>query len=241
VGRDHPCWVGLDDNPFRELGMATAESNARLWTVAERDALIAAARAGNAQANDPDYAFPPFESLAAAIAINWWIGQREADVLGLPRDILERGVHTIVQEKTTAQVHLPLAMVPDIVEAVRRVRAANEAAGRAGLRLLIDEETGLTWTGDRFRRAFLRVRRVAAWRAEAEGEAALAASLRGLQFQWLRHTAVVLLEEAGCTVPEIASISGHTLGSVTQILERYGRRTRKQAQNAFRKRLEGEG
>lgn len=239
VSRSHPCYVGLDDNPFRELGMPTAVSNARLWTRAERDALISAARAGYA-ANDPDAYFPPMESVACAISLNWWMGQREDDILSLPREILAGDTHTIVQAKTAAAVHLPLTIVPEIVAAVAALKAAQERADIAGLRLLVDEETRLLWTGDRFRRAFLRIRRRAAAIARDAGDDALAASLETLQFQWLRHTAVVLLEEAGCTVPEIASISGHTLGSVTQILERYGRRTRKQAENALRKRMEGE-
>jgi hypothetical protein len=42
----------------------------------------------------------------------------------------------------------------------------------------------------------------------------------------LRGTAVTLLAEAGCTVPEIVSITGHTLQSATRILEKYLARTK---------------
>lgn len=41
-----------------------------------------------------------------------------------------------------------------------------------------------------------------------------------LRFNDLRGTAVTLLAEAGATVPQIASITGHTLESVTRILEK---------------------
>jgi len=133
-----------------------------------------------------------------------------------------------------------MGIVPEIVDVVATLRAAQERDGLVGTRLLIDEETRLVWTGDRFRRAFARIRARAAELAALRQEHALADSLRGLQFQWLRHTAVVGLQDAGCTIPEIAAITGHTLLSVTQILERYGRRTKKQAENALRKRLEGE-
>lgn len=47
-----------------------------------------------------------------------------------------------------------------------------------------------------------------------------------LRFNDLRGTAVTLLAEAGATVPQIASITGHKLESVTRILERYLARTR---------------
>ncbi len=45
---------------------------------------------------------------------------------------------------------------------------------------------------------------------------------------------------AGATHPLIAAISGHTLASVTSILERYVVRTAKMARAAFAKRLEAE-
>jgi integrase len=42
-----------------------------------------------------------------------------------------------------------------------------------------------------------------------------------LHFNDLRGTAVTLLAEAGATVPQIASMTGHTLQSAARILERY--------------------
>lgn len=47
-----------------------------------------------------------------------------------------------------------------------------------------------------------------------------------LHFNDLRGTAVTLLSVAGATVPQIASLTGHTLESVNRILERYLARTR---------------
>ncbi len=43
-----------------------------------------------------------------------------------------------------------------------------------------------------------------------------------------------------CTIPEIASISGHSLAAVEQILQRYLVRTANLAEAAFRKRLAAE-
>jgi hypothetical protein len=42
----------------------------------------------------------------------------------------------------------------------------------------------------------------------------------------MRGTAVTLLAEAGCTIPEIVSITGHTIKSANQILEKYLARTK---------------
>lgn len=47
-----------------------------------------------------------------------------------------------------------------------------------------------------------------------------------LHFNDLRGTAVTLLSEAGCTIQEVVSITGHTLKSASQILEKYLARTR---------------
>jgi hypothetical protein len=44
-----------------------------------------------------------------------------------------------------------------------------------------------------------------------------------------------MLAEAGCTVPEIASITGHSLRSVETILEKYLARTRALAESAIAK------
>ncbi len=54
-----------------------------------------------------------------------------------------------------------------------------------------------------------------------------------LRFNDLRGTAVTLLAEAGATVPQIAAITGHTLQSVTRVLERYLSRTKRLAEAAI--------
>ena len=52
-----------------------------------------------------------------------------------------------------------------------------------------------------------------------------AAPQQRLHLADLRGTAVTLLAEAGCTVPEIVSITGHTMKSANVILEKYLART----------------
>ena len=66
-------------------------------------------------------------------------------------------------------------------------------------------------------------------------EASDAAGLVDLHFHDLRGTAVTMLAEAGCTVPEIAAITGHSLKTVTTILEKYLSRTKALAEAAIEK------
>jgi integrase len=62
-----------------------------------------------------------------------------------------------------------------------------------------------------------------------------AAGIRGLHFHDIRGTMVTMLAEAGCSVPEIASITGHSLRTAQQILEKYLAKTSKLAANAIAK------
>lgn len=61
-----------------------------------------------------------------------------------------------------------------------------------------------------------------------------------LWFMRLRHTAVMRLGEASVNVPQIASITDHTLAICHAIPERCNVRTEKIAISAFQQRLEAE-
>jgi hypothetical protein len=51
----------------------------------------------------------------------------------------------------------------------------------------------------------------------------------------IRGTTVTMLAEAGCALPEIVSITGHTLRRARDILDRYLARTSKLAESAIAK------
>ncbi|WP_331254742.1 tyrosine-type recombinase/integrase [Methylobacterium currus] len=70
---------------------------------------------------------------------------------------------------------------------------------------------------------------------EAWSETAAAAGITALHFHDLRGTAVTMLAEAGCTVPEIATITGHSQAHAQRILDRYLARTRTLAESAIAK------
>lgn len=70
-----------------------------------------------------------------------------------------------------------------------------------------------------------------AWR-DAYGKSGLT---EDLHFHDLRGTAVTMLDEAGRTVPEIATITGHSVAHVQEIIDRYLARTRELAESAIAK------
>jgi hypothetical protein len=231
VPPSHPCYIAKKANPWATLRARERRQRPVLWTREARDYIIAAALKLE------------WRSIATAIRINWWIGQREADVLALGHNFDPAQLLTMIQGKTAGHVALPVSLVPEIVQAVEELRADQRARKLAGIRLLIDERNGLVWDEHRFRKAFQDVRVCAEMEARHDGKSDtwIAEHLTPLTFMRLRHTVVCMLYRAGATVPEIASITGHTLGSVTSIIERYGLRDEITAANALQKRLEREG
>jgi hypothetical protein len=86
-----------------------------------------------------------------------------------------------------------------------RLDAAKAARGAATTILVTTN--GMPWTGDGFR---------SSWR-----NACKKAGVTGLTFHDLRGSAITRLAVAGATVPEIATISGLSLGDVRGILDRH--------------------
>jgi integrase len=186
-------------------------------------------------------------SVGTAIMLNEWLGQREGDVLQFRRSLLRNGELVLRQNKTGAGVKLPLGMVERLrirLEEEMKRQAAREVTATT---LIVNEATGKPYTLASFGRDFAAVREAAAAEvkafavdylvAGADAEAELEIKTAELVFRHLRHTAVVRLAEAGCEVPLISAITGHTIQSVQQILERYLVRTGEMARQAFAKRL----
>jgi integrase len=68
------------------------------------------------------------------------------------------------------------------------------------------------------------------WQATCE-----AAGITELHFHDIRGTTVTMLAEAGCTLPEIVAITGHSLRRAQEILGKYLARTSKLAESAIAK------
>jgi hypothetical protein len=79
--------------------------------------------------------------------------------------------------------------------------------------IVLSEKTGLPYNANQFSKLFRKVR--------AEAAKGNFVSIADKQFLDLRDTAVTRLALAGCTIPEIRAITGHTLETVHQILQHY--------------------
>ena len=148
--------------------------------------------------------------LAMQLALH--TGQRQGDLLRLTWAAWDGRGLTVTPSKARSRraIYIP---------ATAALRATLEAIQPRGLYILA-QRTGAPWRSDTFYKAW-----DAAFRASGIRD--------DLHFHDLRGTAVTMLAETGCSVPEICSITGHSLASATRILEVYLSRTRTLAEAAI--------
>ena len=140
--------------------------------------------------------------LQAALLLALWTGQRQGDLLRLTWTNYD-GVYIRMRQskgrggkgrRVTIPVGPPLKAVLDA--ALREKRSA--------VTILVNS-FGRPWTEDGFRTSW--------------DKAFKKASLKELHFHDLRGTAVTRLALSNCSVPEIASITGHSMKTVQEILD----------------------
>lgn len=153
------------------------------------------------------------EELCAALMLAMHTGQRQGDLLRLPWSAYDGTRVTLHQRKGGKTVSIRCT------KALKRMLDSLEK-GKKGP-LILTTKTGRAWKKRYF--------------AEQWQEASKAAGITDLHFHDLRGTAVTMLAEAGSTVPEIASVTGHSFAHVTRILEVYLPRTRALADAAIMK------
>jgi integrase len=151
------------------------------------------------------------EEMMAALMLAMHTGQRQGDLRRLPWTAYDGTRITLKQSKGGRFVSIRCT-------AALRAMLNRMAANKRGL-LILTTPSGRAWTKRYFN--------------EHWNEAAHAAGITDLHFHDLRGTAVTMLAEAGCTVPEIAAVTGHSLKHVTHILELYLSRTRHLADAAI--------
>jgi integrase len=195
-------WRAENTNPAFKMKRPGLDPRVVVWLPAELAHLVATAdRLGRASVGD-------------AIVLALHTGQRQGDVLALELARLAGDRAVFKQGKTGARVSVPFT--DPLAKRLAAIRTRGPAGDVVDLararRLVVDERTGAPYGEHAFRKAFRRVRAAAAADMPAIG---------GKQFLDLRDTAVTRLALAGCTVPEIRSITGHTLASVHQVLEHY--------------------
>lgn len=206
------------DNPVARIKMSAPKTKAVIWESEDVETYAWAA----VSIGQP--------GMAALILMEWEIGQRLTDAYlfragaeYLPAE----GLFQFEQSKTAEPVSIPVS------ERLRGILGHLLADG--DLYLFRDARTKQPWArlrGNRLEadditasKVFAAVRKVV---VDAKG--------RSLKLKELRHSCVVMMARAGCTVPEIAAITGHTLASVEQILQRYLPRDSTVARNAQAKR-----
>lgn len=142
-------------------------------------------------------------ALWSALVLALETGQRQGDLLVLPWSAWSGDWITLKQLKTKRRVAIPVlsAELRTVLNAMPRVSP-----------VMLTNTRGGPWTSDGFRTSW--------------GKAAKLAGIVNLTFHDLRGTAVTRLAEAGCTTPEIASITGHSLKAVDAILDQYLSRTK---------------
>jgi integrase len=157
------------------------------------------------------------EPLQRALVLALETGQRQGDLLRLPWSAYQ------ADEQGRLWIRLRQSKGggrPVNVPVTRRLRNVLDNSKRTATVILTDGR-GLPWPEKRFRKYWL--------------AACRKAGISGLHFHDLRGTAVTRLAEAGCEIPEIASITGHSLRSVSAILDKYLARTDKIALAAIAK------
>jgi integrase len=133
--------------------------------------------------------------LQFALLLALWTGQRQADLIRLPWSQYDGACIRLRQGKGGARVVIPVGAPLKVALDARR---APEGA-------ILRNTHGESWTSDGFR---------ASW-----GKAFERAGLgdEDLHFHDLRGTAVTRLALPGCTVPQIAAITGHSPRDVDSV------------------------
>lgn len=160
--------------------------------------------------------------LHLALTLALWTGQRQGDLLRLTWAAYDGERIRLKQRKTGQRVDVLVgAPLKAALDAAKR-KLADQPEGKPRALTILATEYGTSWTESGFR---------ASWR-----KACAKAGVVGVTFHDLRGTAVTRLALVGCTPPEIATVTGHSLRDVGAILDsHYLNRDPRLAESAIRK------
>lgn len=128
-------------------------------------------------------------------------GQRQGDLRRMAWSNYAEGMLTFRQGKSKRRMEIPCSTaLRTMLDTIPRDSA-----------IILTTKTGMPWKERYFK---------AQW-----DRASKAAGIVDLHFHDLRGTAITMLSEAGCTAPQIAAITGHSMKHVTSILDKYLART----------------
>jgi integrase len=195
-------WLPGNSNPALRLGRPLVEARVVVWTPAEIARLVELADATGVP------------SVGDAVVIALHTGQRQGDVLRLELTGADSGYARFHVRKTGTRVSVPFTpQLEARLAAIRSRRAVVPVPNLYTLNMVVlSERTGQEYDSNSFGKAFRPLRATAA------------KEFPGLERKWfadLRDTAITRLALAGCTVPQIRAITGHSLDTVHSVLKHY--------------------
>ncbi|MER9622649.1 hypothetical protein NKI98_14615 [Mesorhizobium sp. M0222] len=225
----------LGVNPAQDLQMATPPPRIRFGTRTEIETLVTVA----------DHIGVPESGDMTMLGV--WTGQRQRDRLDLVDVGLQKGRRHFRQSKTGAIVWVMESpeLERRLAASVERRRAAKaeallgaEADERPAIerrfkRVILNEHVDRRYgvcrwqpfEGQHYSHVFAKVRDIAVKGVRADNGVDWiikpCPTLADFQEPDLRDTAVTWLALAGCTIPEICAITGHSLSSATRVLKHY--------------------
>lgn len=232
--RDHPGYVLAGMNPFDKLKLSLPKARLIVWPTGSISAAVALA----------DELGRP--SLGDAIVTMAWLGARRQDWLAWPPNIFDTPYLAWDTEKTDTPVTIPWSVIPELRDRIEAARHRHQQASVRATTFFVDDVGQRPWSPSRFFAAFGRLRTELAKRHESFETTYAVKHYAGLPMRiptvWLtmrtlRHTCITALHDAGCVREQIRAITGHTIASINEVLDRYTKLTADQAGAALKKRL----
>ena len=193
------------DNPCSKMTIEKNKPRDQVWTKEEFYTLIDNAKV--------------YTGLYIAVNIAYYTAQRQTDILNLKWSQIDPEFKyiTIKQSKTQARVIIPLHIIKPLRELLQSTSKVSDY-------VVVDHTDDKPYHNrvSLFADRFDTIRKKSQINQE-------------LVFRDLRRTAILALDEAGCTSAEIASISGHSRNSIIQMLEIYAPKSKNKAESAIEK------
>lgn len=127
----------IETTPADKLRLPTPAPRRRVWTLAERNAFVAAALTNG------------HPSMGLAVMLGWCLGQRPADLRTLAWSAYDGSAVSLRQNKTGSRVWVPA--LPDL-------RRLLDAAPRTAIQIVVSEQTGRPYQESAFQHEFARIR-----------------------------------------------------------------------------------
>ena len=218
-------WIGADGFPTTLNGTRVATSGRTVLS----EAVLSTS---NIELYDPA-SLPVFEALRSSV--HWCVYGGSCYAYGR---LASGGIDVAIEQVVYFP---PQPFAPELVAAIRDVAVHGLVELADGKRVVLLDDEEARW----IKHYLPGLRGLAKGEAKKLGTLprliAPMASLEGFRDQDLRDTAVTWLALAGATLPEIASVTGHSLQSIHDVLKHYLARHPEMAEHAIAKLVEWHG